>query len=226
VLPGTGRARHLAYGEDYAALLEALVTMAEVDDVGWLTDARAVADELLTRFVDGETPGVYTTGDDAEPLIVRQKDLFDDATPSANSLAANGLLRLAALTGDDRYDAAGRAALRAVGAAMASHPTSFAYLVAALERTLTPPIEVAVVGAPDDPATNALRREVHGRLVPVSVTLTAAPGSDPAGSPLLEGRLDGGAGALAYVCERYACRQPVSEPDALRSEIDAALAAR
>jgi uncharacterized protein YyaL (SSP411 family) len=221
----TGRARHPAYGEDYAALLEALVTMAEVDDIAWLDTAREVADALLTLFVDPEEPGVYTAGSDAEALIVRQRDLFDDATPSANSLAANGLLRLAALTGDDRYAGAGRAALDAVGPVMGNHPTSFAYLLAALERHLRTPIEIAIVGAADDAGTLALRREVFGRVVPASVTVTA-PDASGTRSPLLEARtmLDGR--ATAYVCEHYACRQPVTTAEALRAQLDEALAAR
>jgi uncharacterized protein YyaL (SSP411 family) len=224
--PHTGRARHLAYAEDHAALAEALVTMAEVDDLAWLADARAVTDALLEHFADPDGGGFFTVGDDAEQLIVRQKDLFDDATPSANSLAANALLRLAACTGEERYGAAAGAALRAVGPVMAAHPTAFAYLLAALERHLTAPIEIAIVGPPADASTVALRREVFGRLVPASVTLT---GSGPAAadaSPLFEGRASAGGAAAAYVCERFACRRPVHEPAALRDEIDAALAAR
>jgi uncharacterized protein YyaL (SSP411 family) len=224
--PGTGRARHLAYGEDYGALLEALVTMAEVDDVAWLDTAREVADALLDLFVDTDQPGVHTAGRDAEALIARQRDLFDDATPSANSLAANGLLRLAALTGEDRYAHAGRAALEAVGPVMANHPTSFAYLLAALERLLRTPIEIAIVGASDDDATRALRREVFGRVVPASVTITAPDTSDAARSPLLEARTKVDGNATAYVCEHYSCRQPVTTPEALREQLDAALAAR
>ena len=82
-------------------------TLAELDDVAWLADARAVADELLRLFHDADGGGFFTTGHDAEQLVVRPKDVFDDATPSANSLAANGLLRLAALTGDDALRGAG-----------------------------------------------------------------------------------------------------------------------
>ncbi len=97
------KAPYLAYAEDYGALLEALLTLAELDDPSWLADARITADDLLRLFLDTDAGGFFTTGHDAESLVVRPKDVFDDATPSANALAANGLLRLAALTGDDRY---------------------------------------------------------------------------------------------------------------------------
>src|SRR5215470_17679115 len=96
-----GRANLLAYAEDHAALLEALLTMAEIDDIAWLDDARAVATELVRLFADDERGGFFTTGSDAEALIVRPKSLEDNATPSENSLAAHALLRLAAITGDD-----------------------------------------------------------------------------------------------------------------------------
>ena len=76
------------------------LTLAEVDDVAWLADAQVVADDLVRLFADDENGGVFTTGVDAESLIVRPKDYQDNATPSENSLAADGLLRLAALTGD------------------------------------------------------------------------------------------------------------------------------
>src|SRR6185436_10943015 len=94
------RAAILGFGEDYAALLEALLTLAEVDEVAWLDEARAVADGMIARFADDEGGGFFTSAADAEALIVRPKDVQDNATPSENSLAASGLLRLAALTGE------------------------------------------------------------------------------------------------------------------------------
>src|SRR5207248_7464056 len=122
--PDGRRARHLGYAEDYAALLGALVTLAEVDDVAWLAPAREIAAGLCDLFAD--PGGFYTTGTDAEALITRPRDVFDNATPSANSLAANGLLRLAALTGGSRWQEAGETAVRAIGPAMGQHPTAFA----------------------------------------------------------------------------------------------------
>jgi uncharacterized protein YyaL (SSP411 family) len=216
--------RPLAVAEDYAAFLEALITLAEVDGAGWLGDASAVADELLRLFADDEAGGFFTTGHDAEQLITRAKEFFDNATPSENSLAAHALLRLAALTGEARYERAGVGVLRLIGQALGDHPTAFAYMLGALERYVTPPLEIAVIGERDDDRTRALRREVVGRFLPDTVTLTA-PSADN-GSPLLADRplVDGK--ATAYVCERYACKQPVTDAIALRAQIDEVLASR
>jgi uncharacterized protein len=215
------RAPHLAYAEDYAALLEAVLTLAELDDRTWLTEAREVADELLRLFLDSDTGGFFTTGNDAEVLVVRPKDVFDDATPSANALAANGLLRLSTLTGLEQYSEPAVAILEMLTGPMSSHPTGFAYLLGALERHVRAPIEIVIVGDPTDPRTRALRAEVSGRLVPGAVTITA-PGADET-IPLLTDRPARDA-PTAYVCEHYACRQPVTTPDALRAQLDAVLA--
>jgi uncharacterized protein len=220
-----GRALHLAYAEDYAALLEALVTLAEVDDVAWLTDARWVADELLRLFHDDEGGGFFTTGTDAESLIVRPKEYQDNATPAENSLAANGLLRLAALTGEGRYEVPAQEVLRLLGPVLAEHATAFAYLLGALERLVTPPLEVAIVGAAPNGA-DALRREVVHRLLPASVTVSAAPGTGADVTPLLADRELVDEKATAYVCEHFACRQPVTSAEDLRAALDAALASR
>jgi uncharacterized protein YyaL (SSP411 family) len=217
-----GRANLLAYAEDYAALLGALITMAEVDDVTWLADARPVADGLLELFADPDG-GFYTTGRDAEALIVRPVDYQDNATPAANSLAADALLRLAALTGEARYDEAARRTLRRLVPVAVEHPTAFAFLLGALDRAVTPSLEVAIVGSPAGADTAALRRELHGRLVPNAVSVTAAPGTGAEHTPLLAARALVDGRATAYVCERFACRLPVTDPATLGAQLDDAV---
>jgi len=214
-----GRAAIPAYAEDHAALLEALVTLAEVDDVAWLSEARHVADALLTLFADDERGGFFTTGVDAEPLIVRPKDVQDNATPAENSLAANGLLRLATLTGEARYEEPAARWLRSMAPLLGDHPTAFAYLLGALERWLVPPLEVAIVGDPSASETAALVAEVTGRFLPNAVHLVAAPGTGADVSPLLADRplVDGR--PTAYVCEHFACRVPVTTPEALAAQL-------
>jgi uncharacterized protein len=221
-----GRAHLLAYAEDYAALLEALITLAEVDDVAWIADARVVADDLVRLFADDENGGVFTTGVDAEALIVRPKDYQDSATPSENSLAADGFLRLATFTGDVAYEARASQWTRTMAPLLGDHPTAFAYLLEAFERLVTPPIEVVIVGEPGDAATESLRAELRRRLLPASVQVTAGPGKGADLTPLLSGRepLDGR--ATAYVCEHYACRLPATDPAVLRAQLDLALETR
>jgi uncharacterized protein YyaL (SSP411 family) len=220
-----GRANLLAYAEDYAALLEALLTLAELDDVQWLSEARAVAVDLVDLFADDERGGFFTTGRDADALIVRPKDFQDNATPSENSLAADGLLRLFALTGD--ADAARRAEawLGTLAPVLGEHPSAFAFLLEALQRVVRPSLELAVVGEVG-PARDALVDVVRARVLPASVRVTAPPGVGAELTPLLAGRelVDGR--PAAYVCEHFACRLPVTEPDALRAQIDGLLDAR
>jgi uncharacterized protein YyaL (SSP411 family) len=221
-----GRANLLAYAEDYAALLEALLTLAEVDDVAWLDDARAVADGLVALFADDDRGGFFTTGIDAEALIVRPKDYQDNATPSENSLAADGLLRLAALTGDTAAAQRAERWVMNMAPVLGEHPSAFAFLLEALERVVRPPLEVAVVGAAGDPGRDALVAELRGRLLPAAVRVTATPGDGADLTPLLADRPTVDGRATAYVCERFACRLPVTDPGALREQLDAALARR
>jgi len=214
-----GRAAIPAYAEDHAALLEALITLAEVDDVAWLAEARDVADTLLGLFADEEHGGFFTTGVDAEALIVRPKDVQDNATPAENSLAVNGLLRLATLTGDARYEQPAARWLRSMAPLLGDHPTAFAYLLGALERWLVPPLEVAIVGDRSAPETAALVAEVTGRFLPNAVHLVAAPGTGADLSPLLADRPLVEGRPTAYVCEHFACRVPVTTPDALAAQL-------
>ena len=217
-----GRSHLRAYAEDHAALLEALLTLAELDDVAWLVPAREVARALVDRYADDDNGGFFTTADDAETLIVRPKDFEDNATPSENSLAAHALLRLAALTGDDDARARATAWIGRIAPVVGEHPTAFAYLLRAVDRLVAPPLEIAVVGRPDDSARRELVAELRGRHLPTAVRVIASPGAGAELTPLLEGRADGDA-ATAYVCQQYACRLPVTGRDELAAEIDAVL---
>jgi uncharacterized protein YyaL (SSP411 family) len=220
-----GRANLLAYAEDYAALLEALLTLAELDDVQWLVEARTIADDLVALFADDERGGFFTTGADADALIVRPKDFQDNATPSENSLAADGLLRLAGFTGDT--DAARRAEawLASLAPVLGEHPTAFAFLLEALQRIVRPPLEVAIVGD-DGSARRALVDVLRGRVLPGTVQVTTTPGVGAELTPLLADRVPIDGLPAAYVCERFACRLPLTDPDALRAELDELLTAR
>jgi uncharacterized protein YyaL (SSP411 family) len=198
-----GRARHLALAADHAALLDAFVRLAEATgQARWIDAARSVADRLLDGFWDPDQPGFFTTGDDGEQLVTRSKDLLDNATPSANSLAAVGLLRLAALTGHAPYAERAEAVVDTIAGAAASHPTAFGHLLAAVDLLVHGIDEVAVAG--DAPA---LVLAVQTRYLPGAVLAWG----ERYDSPLWEGRTDG----QAYVCRNFACQAPVTTAEDL-----------
>jgi uncharacterized protein YyaL (SSP411 family) len=200
-------ARHLAYATDHGALVDAFTRLAEATgEARWIDEARAVADALLDLFWDDANGGVFTTGHDAEPLIARTKDLMDNATPGANGLAAVGLLRLAALTGDDRYRRHGEAVVRLIGPLAVEHPTAFGHAMAAVDLVARGTTEIVVAGDRPDLVTAA-----RARLLPDAVLAWG----ERYDSPLWEGRDDG----RAYVCRSYACQLPAPDAATLTSQL-------
>ncbi|MPY94108.1 MAG: DUF255 domain-containing protein [Acidimicrobiia bacterium] len=205
-----GGARHLAYAADHGALLGAFLSLHEATgEARWVVAARRVADDLLELFWDDEAGGVFTAGRDAEQLITRTKDLMDNATPSANSLAAVGLARLAVLVDEERYRSAAGAIVRLVGALSLQHPTAFAHLLVAVDLLTAAPVEVVVAGERPD-----LVRAVQRRYRPRTVLSWG----EPLDGPLWLGRSPG----AAYVCRAYSCLLPATEEAALLAQLDEA----
>jgi len=220
-----GHARLDAYLEDHAFLLEALITLYEATfEVRWYREAVALADELLERFEDRERGGFFTTPDDHDELPVRRKDLEDSPIPSGNSSAASGLLRLALLSGDGRYERHALGVLRLLLPLALRHPLAFGHLLRAADFYAASVREVAIVGA--EPEAGALLRVVresfrpHVVLAGSATPVAAATDDEPLdGVPLLEGRglLDGH--AAAYVCEHFVCQAPVGTPEELAAAL-------
>jgi uncharacterized protein YyaL (SSP411 family) len=205
-----------AYLEDHAFLVEALLDLYEATfEPRWFAAAREVADAMIARFADLDRGGFFSTSDDHEQLVARRKDLEDTPIPSGSSSAGFGLLRLAALTGDDAYERHGQSVLRLLHPFAARHPQAFGHLLNAIAFALHPPREVALVG--DDRAP--LERVMRERLWP-GVVLAAGDGSDAGDVPLLEGRTPVDGRAAAYVCERFACQRPVTEPEELAALLE------
>jgi uncharacterized protein len=219
-----GRAGGPGYADDHALLADACLTLYETTfELRWFERARALADRLVEGFLDEDRGGFFTTATDAEALVVRPKDLEDNAVPSGNSAGADVLLRLAMLTGEARYEDAAASALRLVRDVMAQAPTGFGHALCALDRYLGPPREVAIVGDPASEDRRALVREVTAeRFLPNAVLAVTAAGDRAAADavallrdrPPIDGR------ATAYVCERFACRLPVTQPEELAAQLE------
>jgi uncharacterized protein len=210
-----GHGRLNAYLEDHAYLVEALLSLYEATfEPHWFTAARSLADTMVERFGDPEKGGFFETSSDHERLVTRRKDPEDHPTPSGNASAAYGLLRLAALTGEHDYERQGVGVLRLFAELAPRHPNAFAHLLQALDFHLAPVREVALVG--DDVAP--LERVVRSGFRPHLVLAGSPPpgGADDASAvPLLEAREPVDGRAAAYVCERFACKAPVTDPEEL-----------
>jgi uncharacterized protein YyaL (SSP411 family) len=210
-----GRTGGPGYLDDYACMAEACLTLWETTfELRWLTTARRLADGMLELFADRERGGFYQTGSDAERLVVRPRELFDNAVPSGSSVAAEVLQRLARLTGETAYDEAAAGALRLVQDLVPRAPTGFGYALSAADLSLSRVREVAIVGDPAGLDTRALVDRVRGRYQPNQVVALAAPGDReaPAEVALLADRPMVAGRATAYVCEHFVCRRPVTDP--------------
>ncbi len=204
------------YAADAAWMAEACVRLAQcTGDAGWVTAGTEVAVQLLELFEDAEAGGLFTTGHDAEQLVVRPRDMYDNVIPSANSVAAGTLARLAAMAGRDDLAAAGNRLVTAVASLLDAAPTAVPQLVLAAHLLEEGPIEVAVTGDRPD-----LLAEVGARLLPRVVVAWRAP-SAPGGTPDLPLLRDRPLG-YAYVCRHGACRLPASTPHGLATELEAA----
>ena len=200
-------ARHLGYAADYAAMIEALVRVYELTgEARWIAVARETADAMIELFRDDVNGGLFTTGHDGEQLITRPKDLMDNAVPSANSLAATALLRLGALTGDERYGRVADEIFRLLGELAERHPTAFGQLLCAFDLAARGIDEIVVAGDRSD--LLAVVRETYR---PNAV----AAWGERFDSPLWNERDDG----AAYVCRNFSCQLPARDPHALRQQL-------
>ena len=218
-----GQAKLLGYLEDYAFVADGLVSLYEATfDPAWLAHAVSLADSMIELFWDDAAAGFYDTGHDHESLVVRPRDIFDNAQPCGGSVASEVLLRLAVITGRDEYAGKGATPLRSLHQLMSRSPAGVAHWLAVLDFYVSVPKEIAIVGPVGNVETQELVETVFGRYLPNKVVVGSAPelGEDNITSPLLEDRnmIDGK--PTAFVCEHYVCQLPVTQAEALAEQLE------
>ncbi len=225
-----GTAHTPAFAEDYANVADGLLlAYAALGDATCLELAVALIDRAVADFWDDESGTLFDSSDEHDRLVARPRSLVDGATPAANSVAADVLLRLGLLTGEADYDRRARSILRAAAPAFDSHPIQFGRMLSAADRALADPLDAVVAGESDDPRALALR---HAAAAPYAPDLVIAPlpaGASIASWPLFEGKLARDGAATAYVCRGYACDEPTADPARVRQQVvsvAAAVAAR
>jgi hypothetical protein len=204
-----GRSSGTGYLDDYANVAHGLYELHVASgELRWLEEARRLALLAVELFGDDAHGGFFLAPADGERLVARKKDLFDHPVPSGNSMLAYVLLRLSRIYGDDELERRAVGVLRLVGEGLGRGPSEFAWALNALDLYLSTPREIAIVG----PAESEVARAA---LEPFDPNAVVAFG--PAeGVPLLDGKdLVAGEPAV-YVCERFACKRPVTDPAELR----------
>jgi uncharacterized protein len=210
-----GEARIPAYLEDYANVANGLVELSwATGDLRWLEEARRLAGLLVELFADSARGGFYVDSAEGDGLVARRKEFDDHPTPAGNSMAAFVLLRLARIYGDAELERHAVGVFRLAHALMERAPAAVSHLLCALDLHFSDPQEIAVVGTSD-----ALRLTALEGYRPNAVFAFSPEPTDAV--PLLAGKglVDGN--AAAYVCERFACRRPVTTAGELRAALAA-----
>ena len=204
-----GRASGTGYLDDYANVAHGLYELhVATGELRWLEEVRRLALLALELFADEERGGFFMAPSDGEQLVARTKDLDDNPIPSGNSMLAYVLLQLARIYGEDEFERRAVSVFRLLRPSLARSPSFFAWALCALDLHFSPPREVAVVGSPaDDVVTAALAGFEPNTVV------AFGPSDDV---PLLEGKTRVEGKPAVYVCERFACQAPVTDPAAFR----------
>ncbi len=206
------------YLEDHAYCAAAFLTLYERSgDSRWFLRAKQLADVTLEHFADAGLGGFFSVASDHEKLIVRRKDIEDNPIPSGNSAIALTLLRVAEMTGEQRYrESAGRT-LQSLQRIAARMPLGFGHALEAIAFHLGPTQEIALVGP--KAGREALERVLLGAHRP-RIVVASAESDQGTPVPLLEGRTSIDGEAAAYVCQNFACELPVTSPAELAQMLD------
>lgn len=200
-----GEAKLNGYIEDHANLADGLVELFQATgELKYLNASRSLADTMIRHFWDEEEGGLFFTSDDHEELIVRNKDFYDNATPSGNSVAADVFLKLGRLTGEVKYEGYAVSILRLAAGMAARHPQAFGRALAAMEFSIGESREVVITG----PVGSDVERVVDAAYMPNAVIAKLRDSNDAQKLPLFEGRA--GQDAKVYVCKEMVCELPVS----------------
>jgi uncharacterized protein YyaL (SSP411 family) len=207
-------AKGAGFLDDHAYVGDAALDLYEATgEPRWVELARALADAIVARFHDTEGGGFFFTPDDAEKILVRTKDAFDHAVPSAQAVACRLLLRLGSLC-DEKYAAPAVRALEGLAPAAAHSPAAMSVTVALIDRLARGSVDVVVVGPRSNAATQALASAAQRTFVPDLVLAWADP-NDPVALEACAGlgrdkpaQVD----PVAYVCRGRTCSPPVRDP--------------
>ncbi|MBE0685396.1 MAG: thioredoxin domain-containing protein, partial [Anaerolineaceae bacterium] len=211
--------------EDYAALILGLLDLYQADfNPRWFAAAQALTGEMIEQFHDSSgNGGFFDTTRAAETVLLRPKDLQDNATPSGNALATEALLKMAAFSDNEEWLQWADHSLAQVAGMAAEYPTAFSRWLSAADFYLSKTRQIALIGDLEDPQMTEFLHvlRIRGTYRPNTVVAAAGlplPEDSPvllADRPMLDGK------PTAYVCEGFVCRRPVTSVSELRELLNA-----
>ncbi len=221
------REGHLAnpgYLEDYVYFVWGLIELYEATfDLNFLQEAVNLNRMAVDLFWDEDQGGFFFTAKDGEPLISREKEIYDGAVPSGNSVGLLNLLRLGKITGASEWSEKADQLLRSFSATISGYPMAYTQVLNALDWVVGPSQEIVISGDPDHPVSREMVRLVREAFLPNKVLLYKSTGPEGEAlsrvAPFVGPMVPAADKPTAYVCEQYACRKPVQTAEDLRKSL-------
>ena len=215
-----GSATQEVFLDDYASLILGLLELYQTDfNPRWYSTAAELADEMIERFSDGEAGGFFDTPQDADRLLLRPKDIQDNATPSGNSLACEALLKLAAFSGNGNYRELAEQALKNISDQALKYPSAFARWLSAADFAIGTVKQIALIGQQEEPLLKEMLQIIRQRFRPFTVLAAAALPLPEGSPPLLEERKQINGSVTVFVCEGFVCRLPTTSLEVLKQQL-------
>jgi uncharacterized protein len=214
-------AAYPGYLDDYAFFVWGLIELYEATfEVNWLQEAIKLNKDMIEIFWDEKEGGLFFTGKGNEKLITRVKDIYDGALPSGNSVAALNLIRLGRMTGNTELEQKAEQLIQAFSSKLTAYPPAYTQMLIALNFMIGPQREIVIAGDSADKNTRKMIRSVRNKFMPNKVVLLRQPGDEGRSlaslAPFVEAMSPVNGQPTVYICEKYACKRPVTELDELQ----------
>jgi uncharacterized protein len=219
-----GEAAHQAYADDYAFLIWGLIELYEsAFDIRYFEEALRLQQLMLDLFWDEQEGGFFYTAHDGEKLILRNKETYDGATPSSNSVAALNLLRLARMSGITSWEEKANRLFEAFVGLVSGAPSAYSQFLHAVDFALGPSKEIVIAGDLGGEPTQKMIETIHGAYLPNRTLMYRGSGKDAVKlavlAPFTEDLPTGDNQPTAYICENYACQSPITDLDELMASL-------
>ena len=217
-----GKAKLNGYLEDYAFLIDGLISLHEATfEMHWIDTAIKLAESMIDLFWEHESGQWFDTSYDHEKLIVRPRDISDNVTPSGSSMASAVMLKLSIMTGKSEFENIAISAIEFAEDIMTRFPTASGHWLCALDFYLSETKEIAIFGNRWDVDTQDMLHRIHAQYLPNRVILGKLDNEKvPSGIPLFHNRAKLNNQTTVYVCQNYVCKLPVTQPEELSEQLD------